>query len=110
MILDTCSGATVVVATGCLTVGVVLSADVVRKSLGILRSVWRQAIRTNAAIRQGGRVTGVRVGRCRIAFPLQADQRALGNLRVAPDLWPHLLAFCIDLIADELLTPGRQGH
>jgi hypothetical protein len=62
MILDTRRSTGIIIAARCLTIGIVLRADVVWESLGVLGGIGSKAVGTDAAVGKGRRVTRVRHG------------------------------------------------
>lgn len=84
MTLNASSGTCIIIAAVRLTLSVELRANEVWYCLRVLGDVGRNAVRTDAVVTEAGRVTVVGICASRIAFRLQADQGALGNLRSTP--------------------------
>lgn len=84
MTLNAGSSTCVIIAAICLTLSVVFRANEIWYRLRVLGDVGRNAVRTDAIVSETGRVAVVGICACRIAFRLQANQGALGNLRGTP--------------------------
>lgn len=79
-------GAVVVVAAVGDALVAPLGADKVWQGLGVLGGIWRLAVAADAVVGERGCVTVVRLGLGGVAGGLQADQRTLSELGIAPDL------------------------
>lgn len=80
------AGTLVVVAAVGDTLVTPLGADKVWQGLGVLGGIWRLTVAANAVVRELSCVTVVLLSLGGVACGLQANQRTLCGLGVAPDL------------------------